>query len=101
MSITHEEHEALKGCLEAVLVVADAHSLSLTAARISGAIDPLASEAGPKVRASSPSPVLQRSSDHAPELHEPVSRPTGGTAESRLAPMEESRLESLEESHGQ
>ena len=50
---------------------------------------------------SRPSPVLQRSSDHAPELHEPVSRPTGRTPESRLAPTEESRLESLEESHGQ
>ena len=60
MSITHEEHEALKGCMEAVLAVADAHSLSLTAARISGAIDALASEAGPEVRASSPAPAPSR-----------------------------------------
>ncbi len=50
---------------------------------------------------SSPSPVLQRSSDHEPELHEPVSRPTGRTPESRLTPSEESWLMSLETSHGQ
>lgn len=60
MFITHKEYEALKGCMEAVLAVADAHSLSLTAARISGAIDALASEVGPKVTASSPSPVPSR-----------------------------------------
>jgi hypothetical protein len=60
MSITHKEYEALKGCMEAVLAVADAHSLSLTAARISGAIDALASEVGPKVTASSPSPMRSR-----------------------------------------
>ncbi len=59
MSITHEEHEALKGCMEAVLAVADAHSLSLTAARISGAIDALAYEVSPDVSASSPSPGLR------------------------------------------
>jgi len=60
MSITHNEHEALKGCMEALLAIADAHSLSLTAARISGAIDALASAVGPNVRASSPSPMPSR-----------------------------------------
>src|SRR5687768_14473061 len=50
---------------------------------------------------SRPSPVLQRSSDHEPELHEPVSRPTGRMPESRFAPDDESRPESWEASHGQ
>src|SRR6478735_2112066 len=43
---------------------------------------------------SNPSPVSQRSSDHEPEDHDPVSRPTGRTPESRFASPPESWLES-------
>lgn len=45
MTITIEEREALKGCLQGALAVADSHSLSLTAVRIAEALDALAFEA--------------------------------------------------------
>lgn len=45
--------------MEAALAFADAHSLSLTVARISSAIDALASEISENGRASSPSPACK------------------------------------------
>lgn len=44
MTISLEEREALRGCLQRALVVADSHGLFLTAVRVAEALDALASE---------------------------------------------------------